>query len=125
MWFIIRATFCIGVVFSMTPGGKGLDELRETPAAMLAAVAGPGMRELVEGALASCKNEPKPCLLATRQLAGIAGDRVTPLQEVVTTQGARLVADTLTAADRAPAWHGKPRKPQAPAQLREAMRPAT
>ena len=121
MWFIIRTVFCIGIVFSLTPGGETIDEAN-VPAVL--ATAGPATRQVVDGALLACTNDPKHCLDAARRLA--------PLRTAAFVPSAKdpgpdlhLVADTLTAADRTPRWRGGAKEPRGSTHARAAARPST
>jgi hypothetical protein len=123
MWFIIRAAFCVGVVFSMTPGGQVIDEAGGTEAA-LSAFAAPAVRELANGALSTCKSDPKLCLEAAQRLAGLGSELLPRARKAGTPDGVRLVADTLTAADRGAPWRGKAKEPRGPTRLRLASHPS-
>ncbi len=68
MWFIIRAAFCIGVIYWLTPGAELTDGSIAGPRALVQAAA-PALRDALQGALATCSNEPKLCLEAAELLA--------------------------------------------------------
>ena len=123
MWFIIRAVFCVGLVYSLTPGAEVAGEAMAVPHA-LAGAAAPAIRNAVEGAVATCTNEPKLCLEAAQLLASAhSGAPVTSAKSGVP-EGDRAIADTLTASDRAPAWHGT-KETHGPTRARAAPRPET
>jgi hypothetical protein len=124
MWLIIRAAFCVGMVFSMTPGAETIGE-NGGAAAALTAVAGPGMRDLVNGALSACKGEPALCLEAAQRLASLSGDALAQPSKIGAPDSVKLVADTLTAADRSAPWHGNAKAAKGSARAREVSRPAT
>jgi hypothetical protein len=123
MWFIVRVAFCVGLVFSMTPGAEVIDDAGKAPAA-LAATAALGMRDLVDGALQTCSNDAKPCIEATRLLArsGTGGGALTPRGGAP--RHVRLVADTLTVGDRAAPWRGAVKEPRGSTREGTASRPA-
>jgi hypothetical protein len=124
MWFIIRATFCVGVVFSMTPGA----EMSVTPiAALSSTLPVPAMGDVVDGAISICERDPKLCFELAQRLAGLDGSELArTAARAGVDNDARLVGDTLTAADRAAApWHGPAKEPRATARLRPASRPTT
>ena len=123
MWFVIRAAFCVGVVFSMTPGGEVIDEAGGREAA-LSAFAAPAMRELANGALSTCKSDAKLCLEAAQRLAGLGSELLLRAHRAGAPEGVRLVADTLTATDRAAPWRGKAKEPRGPTRMRMASRPS-
>jgi hypothetical protein len=124
MWFIIRTVFCVGLVFSMTPGEEVIDDAGKAPAA-LATVAAPTMRDLVDGALSACRNDPKLCLEATRRFAGLRTSGAVQSSRTRTPNGVRLVADTLTVTDRAAPWRGASKEPRGSTHARAASPPAT
>jgi hypothetical protein len=105
MWFIIRAAFCVGLVFYMVPGAdtSGLPSL-----SLSSTIAVPSMNEVVDGALSMCKSDPKLCFEVAQRLAGIeSGAADQPAAAVTAQSGSDTVSDTLTAADRSAApWHG-------------------
>ena len=117
---IIRAAFCIGVVFSMTPdaGTSGLPSL----SAVSGALGVPAVSEVVDGALTMCKSDPKLCFEVAQRLAGIeSGDAAQPAAAVAAPHGQDIVGDTLTAADRSAApWHGTVKEPS-PAPRKRAL----
>jgi hypothetical protein len=121
MWFIIRTAFCVGVVFSMAPGGDASTELGSAQAA-LSALAAPSLRNLAEGAFSICQNDTKLCLEAAQRLAGLGGDLALPAPKAGAPAGTRLVSDTLTSADRAAPWHGNSKEQRPAARLRFAAR---
>jgi hypothetical protein len=114
MWFIIRAAFCVGVVFSMVPGAQtsGVPAL-----ALSGALAVPAMSDVVDGALSICKSDPKLCFEVAQRLAGIEGGDISQAAAAATApRSPEIATDTLTAADRSAApWHGTVKEPrQAP-----------
>ncbi|MFI5012876.1 MAG: hypothetical protein ACHQAY_11055 [Hyphomicrobiales bacterium] len=122
MWFIIRAAFCVGIVFSMTPSGEVIDDTGNAAAALVA-VATPAMHDLADGVLSACKSEAKLCLEAAQRFAGAGSDVLAPAPKAGAPDGLRVAADTLTATDRAVPWHGTSRR--ASARPKEASRPAS
>lgn len=123
MWFIIRAAFCVGVVFTMVPGAEtsGLPSL-----ALSGALAVPAVSEVVDGALSMCKSDPKLCFEVAQRLAGIeSGEVGQPAADVATTSGSDTVSDTLTTADRRAApWHGTVKDPRPAPRARALPRVA-
>jgi hypothetical protein len=116
MWFIIRAAFCIGIVFSMAPGPETNGEPGTAPS-LAGLLATPVMRDVVDGALSTCKSDPKFCFEMAQRLAGIEGHAAPAPARSLTNpsipEAGRLVGDTLTAADRAAApWHGDAKGPR-------------
>jgi hypothetical protein len=122
MWFIIRAAFCIGVVFSMTPGAETSGT---AVSAMPSALALPAIGEVVDGALSICKSDPKLCFEVAQHLAGIeAGEASRPVAKAAMPDDAGLVSDTLTPADRSAApWHGAAKEARPLPRQRPAPRP--
>ena len=123
MWFIIRTVFCIGIVFSLTPGGEAIDEANVP--AVLATAAGPATRQVADGAFLACTNDPKHCLDAARRLATLRTAAFVPSAKGSAPEDLRLVADTLTAADRTPRWRGGAKEPRGSTHARAAARPST
>jgi hypothetical protein len=127
MWFIIRVVFCVGLVYSLTPGVEVADEAIAVPQALVQAAA-PAMRNTVEGAVATCTNEPKLCLEAAQLLASTHGGAPSgaPISSAKpsASESDRSIADTLTAADRATPWHGT-KETRGPTRARAASRPET
>ncbi len=123
MWFIIRAAFCVGIVFSMLPGPGATSEPGATPS-LSSAFVPPAMRELADGALSFCKNDPKFCLDMAQRLAGLEGDIAPQAAKATSPETPRLVSDTLTATDRAVSpWRGNAKEPRPYGHLRAASRP--
>ena len=120
MWFIIRATFCVGVVFSMAPepqtNGAAAPSLADTLAA-------PAMRSLVDGALTTCNKDPKFCFDMAQRLAGLEESVAAAKAPAAGT--ARVTGDTLTTADRAAPWHGAGKGSHAATRARATQRPMT
>ena len=118
MWFIIRTTICVGIVFSMVEGQSATGELEAAPGAVvttLASMAPAGVGELMGGAFSICRSDPKFCLEAAQRFTGQGSEPAaqpssSASPQSPTPQSVRLVADTLTAADRATPWHGPPKK---------------
>jgi hypothetical protein len=119
MWFIIRAAFCVGVVFSMLPGdgatdGRGASSFSE-------ALMTPLGRDLFDGALSICNRDPKFCFDMAHRLAELGpGAPTAAIVAAQSPQATRPVSDTLTAADRAIPWRAAAKKPRVPAHLRVA-----
>jgi hypothetical protein len=123
MWFIIRTIFCVGVVFSMAPGGEVMEAAGNLPAALTTAVA-PALRDVVDGALSTCKNDPKLCLDTAQRFAGARSGDPAVSSKAGALDGVRLVADTLTLADRAARWRGAAKATHASTHARAPARPA-
>ena len=123
MWFIIRAAFCIGVVFSMTPGAEtGSDAL----SALSNTLAAPAIGDIADGAISICKSDPKLCFEMAERLAGIeAGDAARPIVRAAMMDDTRLVSDTLTPADRSAApWQVAPKGARALPRPRTTAKPS-
>ena len=60
MWFIIRAAFCVGIVFSMTPGAEKAGDAVNLPA-LATSLTSEATQGVVDAALQTCKNDPKFC----------------------------------------------------------------
>jgi hypothetical protein len=123
MWFIIRVVFCVGLVYSLTPGAEVANEAIAMPHALVRAAA-PAMRNAVEGAVATCTNEPKLCLEAAQLLASTHGGAPATSVKPGAPESDRSIADTLTAADRATPWHGT-KETRGATRMRAASRPET
>jgi hypothetical protein len=122
MWFVIRVAFCVALVYSLTPAADVGVEASAVRTALVQASA-PRMREAVEGAVATCTNESKLCLEAAQLLAGTRNVNP-PAFKAGALEGERLIADTLTAADRATPWHGT-KETRGQSRARAASRPET
>ena len=113
MWFIIRTTICVGIVFSMVEGQSRTGELEAAPGTVvttLASMAPAGVGELMGGAFSICRSDPKFCLEAAQRFAGQGSEPAAQPSSSPSPQNVRLITDTLTAADRATPWHGPPKK---------------
>lgn len=124
MWFIIRAVFCIGVVFSMAPGFGAGGDAGSAPS-IAGALASPALTGLVDGALTVCKSDPKFCFdMAQRLVAVEAGESAASPAKATVPATTHRVGDTLTAGDRAAApWRGVAKEPRAATRLKLASRP--
>ena len=123
MWFIIRATFCVGIVFSMTPGAETASEAVDLPA-LATSLTAQATRGVADAALATCKNDPKFCFEMAQRLAAFDGAAPAPPARASSLGATRLVGDTLTAADRVAAPRRSNVKEQRPsARLHPAARP--
>jgi hypothetical protein len=122
MWFIIRVVFCVGLVYSLTPGAEVANEAIAMPHALVRAAA-PAMRNAVEGAVATCTNA-KLCLEAAQLLASTHGGAPVTSAKPGAPESDRSIADTLTAADRATPWHGT-KETRGATHVRAASRPET
>jgi hypothetical protein len=124
MWFMLRAAFCIAVVFSMAPGNDGAGG-PVASGSLSSRLPQAAMREIVDGALSVCSGDPKLCLELAQRLAGFeGGETVLPKAKLARPEPDRLVSDTLTASDRAAAWRGSATA-RPSARLRSGGRPAT
>jgi hypothetical protein len=88
------------------------------------------MRDVVDGALSTCKNDPKFCFEMAQRLAGLEGGTApAPARssgKSTVREAARPVSDTLTAADRTAApWRGNAKGARSAARLRTTQRPMT
>jgi|SRR5271169_273482 len=110
MWFIIRSVFCVGLVYSMATGERGIGDFRDVTSGALTSLGVPAAGALLGSALGVCDNDPGFCFEAARRLAG----GVDAPEKSAKRAQFSLVGDTLTAADRIPAWRGAA-KPQSPA----------
>jgi hypothetical protein len=110
MWFIIRSVFCVGLVYSMATGERGIGDFRDVASGALTSLGTPAAGALLGSALGVCDNDPGFCFEAARRWAG----GVDPREKSAKQAQFILVSDTLTAADRIPAWRGAA-KPQSPA----------
>jgi prophage DNA circulation protein len=121
MWFIIRAAFCIALIYSLTPGAELADEATALPQA-LAQAAAPAMRNAAHDAVAICTNEPKLCLEAAQLLASARSTNAVASSKADAAQGEHPIADTLTAVDRAAPWRGT-KETHGATRARAASRP--
>ncbi|MBV9135877.1 MAG: hypothetical protein JO357_02355 [Hyphomicrobiales bacterium] len=122
MWFLVRAAFCIGLVYSLTPDADVARDARAPPAALTQSAA-PAFRHSADGAIATCSEDPKLCLEAAQLLASsMAETRALP--DPAGAAEARVASDTLTATDRATPWRG-PKETRGSTRLRGVSRPPT
>lgn len=119
---MIRVAFCVGLVYSLTPAA---DVAVDTSAARgaLAQASAPALREVAEGAVATCANEPKLCLEAAQLLAGARSSNPAASKSGAP-ESERPIADTLTATDRATPWHGT-KDTRGQSRTRATSRPET
>ena len=123
MWFIIRAAFCVGIVFSMTPGAEKAGDAVNLPA-LATSLTSEATQGVVDAALQTCKNDPKFCFEMAQRLAAFDGAAPAPPARASSLGATRLVGDTLTAADRVAAPRRGNVKEQRPsARLHPAPRP--
>ncbi|MBV9519125.1 MAG: hypothetical protein JO068_13495 [Hyphomicrobiales bacterium] len=123
MWFVIRAAFCIGLVYSLTPNMDVTRNASVVPEALVQAAA-PAVRHVVNGAVSTCSNDPKLCLEAAQLLASAETGAPAPSAKTAAPESQHLVTDTLTAVDRATPWRG-PREAHRSTRVRGLSRPAT
>ncbi|MBV9566656.1 MAG: hypothetical protein JO172_00820 [Hyphomicrobiales bacterium] len=122
MWFVIRAAFCIGLVYSLTPDTDVARDARTVPAALVQTAA-TSFRHVMEGAVSTCSNDPKPCLEAAQLLASAETGTPASASKGTAPESQRLVMDTLTPADRATPWRGA-REAHGQTRVRGVSRPA-